>query len=124
MKLNTKFSIIVAVTVVLVLLLTFSSLYGSRKVINMKQYQNVQSQVSAELGELIIYLNNMDYRGFQTTIAYREWESKVQALDNDFDYLINAPISKNFNSELKENLESTQTIWEVLKLVLNQLKTY
>lgn len=115
MKLNTKFSIIVAVTVVLVLLLTFSSLYGSRKVINMKQYQNVQSQVSAELGELIIYLNNMDYRGFQTTIAYREWESKVQVLDNDFDYLINAPISKNFNSELKENLESTQTIWEVLK---------
>ncbi|MCR5188918.1 MAG: methyl-accepting chemotaxis protein [Treponema sp.] len=115
MKLNTKFSIIVAVTVLLVLLLTYSTLHGSRKVINIKQYQNVQSQVSAELGELLIYLNNMDYRGFQSSIAYREWESKVSRLDSDFDYLINNHVTRNFSDELKENLESTQTIWEVLK---------
>lgn len=115
MKLNTKFSIIVAVTVLLVLLLTYSTLHGSRKVINMKEYQTVQNKVNAELGDLIIYLNNMDYKGFYTTIAYNDWESKLLSLDDNFSYLLNSPITNSFNEELKENLTSTETIWDLLK---------
>ena len=115
MRLNSKFLSIVAVTVVLVGLLTFSSISGAKKVTDTRQYQLVQTKVNSELADAIIYLNNMDYRAFQTTVAYREWNNIIVSLDENFDYLVTSPITKTFNDTLKENLESTQTLWEMLK---------
>jgi len=115
MRLNSKFLSIVAVTVVLVGLLTFSSISGAKKVTDTRQYQLVQTKVNSELADAIVYLNNMDYRAFQTTVAYREWNNIIVSLDENFDYLVTSPITKTFNDTLKENLESTQTLWEMLK---------
>ena len=116
MKLNRKFSIIVIITVFQVLLLTISSIYGSRKMLKMKQYQIVQSEVSSELSDLIVYLNAMDYYAFEPTIAYREWESMVSELDDNFTFLLNDEITKKFNSSFMETLESMENLWNLLKV--------
>ncbi len=123
MKLNSKFSIIVAVTVFQVFLLSFSSISGSKKMVKMKEYQYVQSEVSSELTDLIIYLDNMDYRAFQPTVAYREWHSKVVTLDSNFNYLLHDDITKQFNAEFRENLDSIETIWEMLKTRFQPIET-
>ena len=116
MKLNRKFSIIVIITVFQVLLLTISSIYRSRKMLKMKQYQIVQSEVSSELSDLIVYLNAMDYYAFEPTIAYREWESMVSELDDNFTFLLNDEITKKFNSSFMETLESMENLWNLLKV--------
>ena len=123
MKLNSKFSIIVAVTVFQVFLLSFSSISGSKKMVKMKEYQYVQSEVSSELTDLIIYLDNMDYRAFQPTVAYREWHSKVVTLDSNFNYLLHDDITKQFNADFRENLDSIETIWEMLKTRFQPIET-
>ncbi len=123
MKLNSKFSIIVAVTVFQVFLLSFSSISGSKKMVKMKEYQYVQSEVSSELTDLIIYLDNMDYRAFQPTVAYREWHSKVVTLDSNFNYLLHDNITKQFNAEFRESLDSIETIWEMLKTRFQPIET-
>lgn len=123
MKLNSKFSIIVGVTVFQVFLLSFSSISGSKKMVKMKEYQYVQSEVSSELTDLIIYLDNMDYRAFQPTVAYREWHSKVVTLDSNFNYLLHDDITKQFNADFRENLDSIETIWEMLKTRFQPIET-
>ncbi|MCR4578811.1 MAG: methyl-accepting chemotaxis protein [Treponema sp.] len=115
MKLNHKFSLIVILTVLLISILTYTTLATSRKMQSLKQYQYTQSETKAELGALTNYLMNMDFRGFHVNVCYNEWQEKVKKLDDKFEYLLNDPITKDYQEEMSENLEQIQTIWELLK---------
>lgn len=115
MKLNSKFSMIVALTVIQVVILTVSSVSSTNKMTQMKEYQVVQAKVTSSLNELITYLDDMDYRGFRTISAEREWSSKIADLDEAINQLLNASVVKYFPEDFKENVESTATLWELLK---------
>lgn len=115
MKLNSKFSMIVALTVIQVVILTVSSVSSTNKMTQMKEYQVVQAKVTSSLNELITYLDDMDYRGFRTISAEREWNSKIADLDEAINQLLNASVVKYFPEDFKENVESTATLWELLK---------
>ena len=90
MKLNTKFQIIVGLTVLMVVILTFATLRGSRRMQEMKSYQYMQSKVQADLSDAFSFLNEMDYWGFNSTSAGRDFEDYISTLDDDFDYLIDS----------------------------------
>ena len=111
MKLNSKFSMIVALTVLQVAFLTISSFTGLNKMIQMREYQVKQAKVSSDLNEIITYLDDMDYRQFPTRSSERDWNSKVANLDENFDFLMSASITEKFPAELKENVESLGTLW-------------
>lgn len=115
MKLNSKFSMIVALTVIQVVILTVSSVSSTNKMTQMKEYQVVQAKVTSSLNELITYLDDMDYRGFRTISAEREWSSKIADLDEAINQLLNASVVKYFPEDFKENVESIATLWELLK---------
>ena len=115
MKLNSKFSMIVALTVLQVAFLTISSFTGLNKMIQMREYQVKQAKVSSDLNEIITYLDDMDYRQFPTRSSERDWNSKVANLDENFDFLMSASITEKFPAELKENVESLGTLWSLLK---------
>ena len=115
MKLNSKFSMIVALTVLQVAFLTIISFSGLNKMIQMREYQVKQAKVSSDLNEIITYLDDMDYRQFPTRSSERDWNSKVANLDENFDFLMSASITEKFPAELKENVESLGTLWSLLK---------
>ena len=115
MKLNSKFSMIVALTVLQVAFLTIISFSGLNKMIKMREYQVKQAKVSSDLNEIITYLDDMDYRQFPTRSSERDWNSKVANLDENFDFLMSASITEKFPAELKENVESLGTLWSLLK---------
>ena len=115
MKLNSKFSMIVALTVLQVAFLTISSFTGLNKMIQMREYQVKQAKVSSDLNEIITYLDDMDYRQFPTRSSERDWNSKVSNLDENFNFLLSASITNSFPDELKENVESLGTLWSLLK---------
>ena len=115
MKLNSKFSMIVALTVIQVVILTVSSVSSTNKMTQMKEYQVVQAKVTSSLNELITYLDDMDYRGFRTISAEREWSSKIADLDEAINQLLNSSVVKYFPEDFKENVESIATLWELLK---------
>ena len=115
MKLNSKFSMIVALTVLQVAFLTIISFSGLNKMIQMREYQVKQAKVSSDLNEIITYLDDMDYRQFPTRSSERDWNSKVANLDENFNFLMSASITEKFPAELKENVESLGTLWSLLK---------
>ncbi len=115
MKLNSKFSMIVALTVIQVFILTVSSVSGTNRMTQMKEYQVVQARVTSDLNELITYLDDMDYRGFRTISAEREWNTKVTSLDDNINTLLTSAVVKYFPEDLKESVESIATLWDLLK---------
>ena len=115
MKLNSKFSMIVVLTVLQVAFLTIISFSGLNKMIQMREYQVKQAKVSSDLNEIITYLDDMDYRQFPTRSSERDWNSKVANLDENFNFLMSASITEKFPAELKENVESLGTLWSLLK---------
>lgn len=115
MKLNTKFQIIVGLTVLMVVILTFATLRGSRRMQEMKSYQYMQSKVQADLSDAFSFLNEMDYWGFNSTSAGRDFEDYISTLDDDFDYLIDSENLKPFPSDFRESTEQMSTLWGLLK---------
>ncbi len=115
MKLRQKFSFAVIASVLLVLILTALTLYGSRRILNYKNYQHMQLETKANLSDLIDYLEQLDNWGFKTSTAYREWEEIVKALDGNFDYLKDAPVTREVSDDFRELLLQTGNLWELLK---------
>ena len=122
MKLRQKFSLAVIASVLLVLILTALTLYGSRRMLNYKNYQHMQLETKSNLSDLIDYLEQLDNWGFKTSTAYREWEEIVKSLDGNFDYLKNAPVTKDFSDDFKELLLQTGNLWELLKNRFNPVE--
>jgi len=115
MKLNVKFMMIVAVTALGVGLLTVVSLSNIKKISKYKDYQSIQAEATAGVSDVFTFLMKMDYSDFRPTVGYREFTDKINTLDEDFNYLIHDSITKDFNSELRENLDSIESIWNLLK---------
>ena len=115
MKLNVKFMMIVAVTALGVGLLTVVSLSNIKKISKYKDYQSIQAEATAGVSDVFTFLMKMDYSDFRPSVGYREFTQKIESLDTDFNYLIHDDITKDFNDELRENLDSIESIWSLLK---------
>lgn len=115
MKLNIKFMMIVAVTALGVGLLTVVSLSNIKKISKYKDYQSIQAEATAGVSDVFTFLMKMDYSDFRPSVGYREFTQKIESLDTDFNYLIHDDITKDFNDELRENLDSIESIWSLLK---------
>ena len=122
MKLNVKFMLIVAVAVLGMGLLTFVSISNIKKISKYKEYQTVQAEVTGEISGVMTFLLRMDYTDFQTSIGYRELTSKIETLDEKFDFLLHDEITKNFNESLTEILDSTDSLWNSLKYRLEPIQ--
>lgn len=115
MKLNVKFLMIVAVTALGIGLLTVVSISNIKKISKYKDYQSVQAEATAGVSDIFTFLMKMDYSDFRPTVGYRDFTDKISSLDADFNYLIHDEITKDFNDELRENLDSIESIWSLLK---------
>ncbi len=121
MKLRSKFSIIIGLTILFVVLLTFVSFTGSKKLQEMKNYQYRQTQTQVELVNIINYLNQVDMWGFNISTAYSEWNERMTKLDDDFKYLIEDDVINDFTDEFKLNINSTLELWTSTKAVFEKI---
>lgn len=121
MRLRVKFGIIVLLTVFQVIILTTSTIITSRLMSKAKTYQYMQAKTQADLCDLITYLDNFEYLGFHSSTALREWELKTDKLENDFNYILSAPITKGFSADFKKEIENTKTLWAMLKVRFSPL---
>lgn len=115
MKLRQKFSIIILLTVVEIILLTVVSLFGSNKMQEMKNYQFIQASSETELSELINYLNRLDSWGFDPSTINDEWDEMVAELDVSFKNLETSSILSSFPESFKKNLKVLMNNWYSFK---------
>lgn len=114
MKLNKKFSLIVIITVIQVLFLTYFSVNNSKQIQQIKNYQNVQTKTQVELGNIIDYLDKMDFWGFDISTAYSEFDTDKKRISDLFNYQFNSPLLKSFPEEFVLNLNQIKGIWGLL----------
>lgn len=114
MNLRAKFSCIVVINAVAVLLLVGITFKNSSKLSKVKEYQQVQITTQAELSDALLYLMQMDFTGSYPKIAYREWQDQVKSLTKNYDYLLTSPTKKTFSNELQEKLSNLNTLWQAL----------
>lgn len=111
MKLNAKFSLIVALTVFLILLLTGLTQFWSRKNMAIKNYQFEQVTVQKNLSDLINYINQVDYHQVASINAYRDYSEKLEAVDQSLNHLTENKIIKSFPKEFQESLQTLAKAW-------------
>lgn len=121
MKLRSKFSIIIGLTILFVVILTSVSFSGTKKLQEMKNYQYRQTQTQVQLTSVINYLNQVDMWGINISTAYNDWTEKINQLDNDFKYLMEDEVINNFTDELKLNISSILQLWESTREVLKKI---
>lgn len=114
MKLNGKFSLIVVITVVQVLFLTYFSVNNSKQIQQIKEYQNVQTKTQVELGKIIDYLDKMDYWGFDISTAYSAFDKNKDSITQLFNYQFESPLLKSFPENFVLNLNQIKGIWGLL----------
>ncbi len=113
MKLNTKFSLIIAFTVFSFLILTGLTQYWSRKNMSIKNYQYEQVIVQKNLSELINYINQLDFHQIMSVNAYRDYSEKFEAVDESLSYLVSNPIIRSFPADFRETLSQLEKLWGV-----------
>ncbi len=114
MNLRAKFSCIVIINAVAVLLLVGITFKNSSKLSKVKEYQKVQVTTQAELSDALLYLMQIDFTGSYPKVAYREWQDQVKSLTKNYNYLLNSPTKKTFSNELQEKLSNLNTLWQAL----------
>lgn len=115
MKLNTKFSLIVALTVFFIAVLTFCTQMWSRRNMRIKEYQYQQLFVQKELSDLINYINQVDYHQIMAASAGRDYAQKFDAVNDSMEYLVKNPLIKTFPKEFQETLVQLEQLWNVNK---------
>ena len=101
MKLRSKFVLITILSVIQVAALSMLSLKGFRNIQVAKDYQLVQSQSQKQLSEIINYLNSMEYWGFNTQVAYDDWQELLSGLDENIQNYFENPIINTFTDEYR-----------------------
>ena len=85
MKLRNKFLLITILSVIQVAVLSTLSLMGFKKIQLAKDYQLVLAKTQKQISEVIIYLDGMEYWGFDTSNAYENLETIVEGLEDNID---------------------------------------
>ena len=116
MKLRNKFLLITFFSVIQVAVLSALSLFGFGLIQRVKEYQLVQSQTQKQLSEIINYMDQMEYWGFEQSSAHNKWEQLVNGLDDNIDVLFNDPALKYFPPEYTSILKQSK---ELLYLFTN-----
>lgn len=114
MKLNRKFSIIVIITVIQVVFLTLFSVSNTKKIQQIKDFQNAQTKAQVELGKMIDYLDKMDFWGFDISTALSEFEKIKESIGEKFEYQFESPLIKSFPEDFNNNLKQIKGIWGLL----------
>jgi len=114
MKLNRKFSLIVIITVIQVVFLTFFSVSNTKKIQMIKDYQNSQTKTQVQLGNIIDYLDKMDFWGFDLDTGYTEFEEKKEQIAELFNYQFENPLNDSFPENFNANLKQIKGIWLLL----------
>ena len=119
MRLRNKFLIITLVSVVQVAVLSTLSLLGFRLIQRVKEYQLVQSQTQKRLSEIINFLDDVEYWGFEQKDCYASWSKLVDGLDGDIEVYFNDSAIKYFPEDYSSILKQAR---ELFYLFTNGLK--
>lgn len=111
MKLRIKFSLIVALTVFQVGMLSFVTIISSNRLQSIEHYRFIQSETQKDLSELIEFLDKIDSWGIGITTVSRDWNQYTSDLDKNIHYLSSAPITKKFGKDFQENIKQTENLW-------------
>ncbi len=114
MKLNRKFSLIVIITIIQVVFLTIFSFSNTKKIQQIKEYQITQTKTQVQLGNIIDYLDNMDFWGFDLSTAYSEFAKNKKEIEALFNYQFENPLNKTFPENFNSNLKQIKGIWQLL----------
>ena len=119
MKLRNKFLLITFFSVIQVAVLSALSLFGFKLIQKVKEYQIVQSQTQKQLSEIINYMDEMEYWGFEQKEAHSNWNKAVEGLDERIEFLFNDAAIKYFPPEYSDTLKQTR---ELFYLFTNGIK--
>lgn len=116
MTVKKTFTLVVIFTVLQIILMTFLMFFNTKRMQDMKHYQFIQSETKAALSSKIInYLSDIQLRGFNISTAYDDWIRQRDSIDSNFNYLLKAPITKNFDQDFSIQLDLMIRSWEMLK---------
>lgn len=113
MKLNSKFSIIVAITVLQLAIFTSLTISTSNRLQAMEHYRYVQAETQKELSELICFLDEVDYWGLQVNTLVRDWDEKTSGLTNNFEYLTKSRDLQLLGNDVIKNVSEVETLWNM-----------
>ena len=111
MKLRNKFLLITIFSVFQVAVLSTISLLGFKLIQRVKEYQLIQSQTQKQLSEIINYMDEMEYWGFEQGSAYSEWTKLTDGLDANIELIFNDSLTKYFPPEYSTTLKKTREVF-------------
>ena len=111
MKLRNKFLLITIFSVFQVAVLSTISLFGFKFIQRVKEYQLIQSQTQKQLSEIINYVDEMEYWGFEQGSAYSEWTKLTNGLEQNIELIFNDSHTKYFPPEYSGTLKKTREVF-------------
>ena len=123
MKLKHRFTIIVAVTMIQVLLLVSLILQRSSKMQEMKNYQYEQATVEVELANTINLLNQVAYWGFERNNVKDVFTEKVSIIGEKYAFISTDKILRSFPDEFVQSLSQQIMIWNALSSKFSLVKS-
>lgn len=115
MKLKVKFSFIVMLNAIAIMLLLIISFLNSQRLQKIKNYQHIQSRTQAELSDALLFLMDVDHAAISPNTAYRDWSEKIKAIDTDFSFLMNDSSVNILPKDLREKIVEISSLWDSLK---------
>lgn len=122
MKLTSKFTLVVAISAVMIASIMTATQFTSRRLLSAKNYQYVQATAQSDVSNLINYLTQLDYWGVANSTASRDLQQKINDLDSSFKSLTTDSIISFFPDELQTDLNQISTLWNTLLTRLEPVK--
>ena len=114
MKLNTKFFIIILLTILETFGLVVFLLIGMQKATTNMDFQYRQARMQLHLSECVNYVNNVNNYSVEIATVYDKWQDQVKLLEDDIDYLTGDNLDK-LSAEMQETVKYIPVLWKSVR---------
>ena len=114
MKLNTKFFIIILLTILETFGLVVCLLIGMQQATTNMDFQYRQARMQLHLSECVNYVNNVNNYSVEIATVYDKWQDQVKLLEDDIDYLTGDNLDK-LSAEMQETVKYIPVLWKSVR---------
>src|SRR5574344_566953 len=115
MKLNKKFSLLVAWIGIQTILLAGLLIVMFNRVIGLKTYQRELSRAQYMYGALTAFTDEVNARGVDMDTMVEEWTTHLNNTKTEFDLIIHSSTRKSMNQDMNDMVDDIETLWAALE---------
>ena len=124
MKLNTKFRWLIAWLICQFIILSFVLIFGSSQEIKLKDYQHQLARLQFNYERVSSFNDRLNASGMDMGYISVEWEKLLAECGKSFDIIINGSGRRLLTSDLKDRVNSIESVWKFLENKFNEISVH